>query len=139
MLAKNVIEILSRSIRTLRKLTVSSLDGSITFHQSRVLFLILEGLGQAQIAETIQVTPAAVCKLMRELSEKGLITMCPGKDRRERNLELTKEGARALSSVSKQVEKKLNKGIEILTDKERDDLLKGLEVLNKLMGQIKEG
>ncbi len=139
MLAKALLESLPLSIRTLRKLTVSSLDGSITFHQSRVLFLIREGFGQAQIAEVTQVTPAAVCKLMRELTEKGFITMCPGKDRRERNLELTKDGARALSTVTKQVEKKLNKGIEHLTNEERDDLLKGLEVLNKLMGQIKEG
>lgn len=139
MIATALLESIPISIRTLRKLTVSSLDGSITFHQSRVLFLIREGLGQAQIADVIQVTPAAVCKLMRELSEKGLVTMCPGKDRRERNLDLTKEGARALSSVTKQVEKKLNKGIELLTNEERDDLLKGLEVLNKLMGQIKEG
>ncbi len=139
MVAKTLLECIPRSIRTLRKLTVSSLDGSITFHQSRVLFLIREGFGQAQIAETFQITPAAVCKLMHQLSEKGFITMCPGKDRRERNLELTKEGARALSFVSKQVEKKLNKGIELLTKEERDDLLKGLEVLNKLMGQIKEG
>jgi DNA-binding MarR family transcriptional regulator len=139
MLAKTLLESIPVSIRTLRKLTVSSLGGEITFHQSRVLFLIREGFGQAQIAEIIQVTPAAVCKLMHQLSEKGFITMCPGKDRRERNLGLTKEGARALSSVSRQVEKKLNKGIDRLTHEERDDLSKGLEVLNKLMGQIKEG
>ncbi len=139
MLAKKVLESIPRTIRTLRKLTVSVLDGQLTFHQTRVLFYIREGMGQSQIAETLQVTPAAVCKLMHQLSENGLVTMIPGKDRRERLMELTKEGSRILNTVSRSLEKKLNKGIDSLSNAERDDLMKGLLVLEKLTGQIKEG
>ncbi|MFL5782981.1 MAG: MarR family winged helix-turn-helix transcriptional regulator [Bacteriovoracaceae bacterium] len=137
--ARKLIESIPRSIRVLRKLTVSALDGSLTLHQTRVLYLIKEGLGQSQIADSLQVSAAAVCKLMHQLSDKGFITMSPGKDRRERELILTKEGSRVLAAVNKQLEKKINKGLEALSDTEMKDLEKGLVVLDKLMSQIKEG
>ena len=136
--AKKLLEGIPRSVRLLRKLTVTFLDGSITLHQTRVLYLIKEGLGQSQIAETLQVSPAAVCKLMQQLTEKGFITMTPGKDRRERELELTREGGRILSTVNRQLEKKIQKGVDKLTEQEKDMLLKGLGVLDKLMSEIKE-
>ncbi|MES2525890.1 MAG: MarR family transcriptional regulator [Bdellovibrionota bacterium] len=139
MLAKKMLESIPRSIRTMRKLTISVLDGQLTFHQTRVLFFIKDGLGQSQIAETLQVTPAAVCKLMHQLTDRNLILMNPGEDRRARKIELTKEGSKVLNSVSRSVEKKLNKGIDSLSNHERDDLMKGLQILDKLIGQIKEG
>jgi DNA-binding MarR family transcriptional regulator len=139
MLSRKVLESIPQSIRTIRKLTVSALGGSLTLHQSRVLFLIKEGFGQAQIAEFTQVSPAAVCKLMHQLSEKGLIKMSPGQDRRARHIELTMDGKKNLKAVMGQVEKKINKGLQTLSAVERDDLMKGLQILDKLIGQIKEG
>lgn len=139
MLAKKVLESIPQTVRTLRKMTIAVLDGSLTFHQTRVLFFIKEGLGQSQIAELMQVSPAAVCKLMHQLTEKNFIKMIPGEDRRSRKITLTKEGSKILGVVMRSVEKKLNKGIESLSNNERDDLMKGLEVLDKLTGQIKEG
>lgn len=139
MLARKVLECIPRSIRVLRKLTVFALDGSLTFHQTRVLYFIKEGLGQSQIAEVFQVSPAAVSRLMRELKEKGLVRMSPGEDRRERQLKLTREGARLLGAVNRTMEKKVNKHVDALSKEEKDQLMKGLVVLDKLMGQIKEG
>lgn len=139
MSAAKVLESIPRSIRLLRKLTVEVLAGSLTFHQTRILFYIKEDFGQSQIAEALQVSPAAVCKVIHQLEEKGFISMCPGEDRRERHMELTRDGSKILSAVTKQVEKKLNKGIDSLSTQERDDLIKGLHVLDKLIGQIKEG
>lgn len=139
MVATKILESVPRAVRLLRKFTVEVLDGSITFHQTRVLFYIKEGFGQSQIAEALQVSPAAVCKVTHQLAENDLITMIPGHDRRERLMELTKEGSKILNTVSKQIEKKLNKGIDTLTSQDRDDLMKGLEILDKLVGQIKEG
>lgn len=139
MLAKKVLESIPQSVRTLRKMTVAVLDGSLTFHQTRVLFYIKEGLGQSQMAELMQISPAAVCKLIHQLTDKDFISMTPGEDRRSRKMTLTKEGSKILSLVMRSIEKKLNKGIESLSNDERDDLMKGLEVLDKLFGQIKEG
>jgi DNA-binding MarR family transcriptional regulator len=139
MLAKKVLDSIPRSTRTLRKITVSVLDGSLTFHQTRVLFFIKEGLGQSQIAELMQVSPAAVCKLMQQLSEKKFIKMSPGLDRRSRKINLTTEGSKILGLVMRSIEKKLNKGIESLSNSERDDLMKGLRVLDKLTAQLIEG
>jgi DNA-binding MarR family transcriptional regulator len=139
MLAKKVLDSIPRSTRTLRKITVSVLDGSLTFHQTRVLFFIKEGLGQSQIAELMQVSPAAVCKLVQQLSEKRFIKMSPGQDRRSRKINLTTEGSKILGLVMRSIEKKLNKGIESLSNSERDDLMKGLRVLDKLTAQLIEG
>ncbi len=139
MLSKKVLDSIPRSVRTLRKMTVAVLDGSLTFHQTRVLFYIKEGLGQSQMAELMQVSPAAVCKLMHQLSDKNFISMSPGEDRRSRKITLTKNGSKILTTVSRAVEKKLNKGIDSLSIAERDDLMKGLQILDKLIGQIKEG
>lgn len=139
MLAKKIHESIPRAIRSLRSMAVSVLDGSLTFHQTRILYLIKEGFGQSQIAETLQVSPAAVCKVMHQLTEHGLITMVPGEDRRARHLTLTAEGTKKFSAFSKQIEKKLNKHIDGLTLQEKEDLMKGLSVLDKLFGQIKEG
>lgn len=137
--SKKVLESVPRAIRVIRSMTVAVLDGSLTFHQTRVLFLIKEGFGQSQIAEAVQVSPAAVCKLMHQLEEKKFITMVPGEDRRERRLELTKQGLKILTTVTKQMEKKMNKGIEALSAEEKEDLIKGLSVLDKLIVRIKEG
>ncbi len=134
MLAKKVLESIPHSVRTLRRMTVAVLDGSLTFHQTRVLFFIKEGLGQSQIAELMQVSPAAVCKLMHQLTEKDFIRMIPGEDRRSRKITLTKEGSKILGVVMRSVEKKLNNGIDSLSNSERDDLMKGLGVLDKLFG-----
>lgn len=139
MLARKINETIPRSIRRLRSLAITLLDPGITFHQTRVLYLIKEGLGQSEIAESMQVSAAAVCKLMRELSEKGLIVMNPGEDRRSRKIRLTPEGKKRFSAISRQIERKLNKLTDGLTPGEKDDLMKGLIVLDKLFGQIKEG
>ncbi len=139
MLAKKVLESIPRSIRVLRSITISVLDGGVTFHQTRVLFLIKEGFGQSQIAESFQISPAAVCRLMHQMEAKGLIAMKPGIDRRERTLELTKNGSKILASVSRQIEKKLNHGLAVLTPEEKESLAKGLTVLDKLIIEIKEG
>lgn len=139
MLADRILESIPRAIRALRLATLSVLDGPLTFHQIRVLYLIEENLNQSQIAEYIQVSPAAVCKLMHQLDEKGYIRMVPGKDRRERSLSLTAEGTRSLRTVSRHLEKKLNKILGPMTDRERDDLLRGLDALDKLTERLKEG
>lgn len=139
MIAKKLLESLPFSIRIIRKMTLSVVDGCLTLHQTRVLFLIKEGLGQSQIADVLQVSAAAVSKSMSQLSLKGLIKMKAGKDRRSLEISLTKDGTKTLNKVLQQVEKKLNKEIHHLSIEERDVLMSGLRVLDKLMGQIKEG
>ncbi len=139
MLAKKLLESLPSSIRIIRKMTLSVVDGCLTLHQTRVLFLIKEGLGQSQIADLLQVSPAAVSKLMSQLSAKNLVIMKPGKDRRSLDIRLTKDGTKTLTKVLSEVEKKLNKQIHFLSTEERDVLMSGLHILDKLMGQIKEG
>ncbi len=139
MVTKKVLESIPNAIRMLRKITVEVLDGKLTFHQTRILFYIKEGFGQSQIAEALQVSPAAVCKITNQLAEKGFLVMNPGEDRRERLMELTKDGSKVLNAVSRLVEKRLNRSIDSLTNQERDDLVKGLVILDKVIGQIKEG
>lgn len=139
MLARKILEALPRSIRVLRSLAVSLLHEGLTFHQTRVLYLVKEGFGQSGIAEAFQVSPAAVSKLMQQLTDKDLITMEPGLDRRSRKMRLTNAGKKKLAAFSRQMENKLNKQIDGLTPHEKDDLMKGLVVLDKVFSKLKEG
>lgn len=48
-------------------------------------------------------------------------------------------GPRLHSIVSQALEKKLNKDIEFLSKTERDDLMRGPEILDELTDHIEEG
>lgn len=138
MLAKEILRIIPASIRTIRRLSTGSLDGSITIHHLRVLLLVKEGQGQTQMAETLQVSLAAVSKMVNGLVIKDLIKRSPGKDGRCLNLDLTSKGIKTLSIVLGQVEERLESSLNELTPTEVKQLKSGLAVLDKLMNLVNE-
>lgn len=138
MLAKKLLEVIPLSIRRIRKLSTFCLDGSYTIHHLRILFLIKEGMGQSQMAEVLQITPAAVCKTMTLLEKKNLITKKAGPDKRAWLISLTNEGKKILHSVSSSVELDLEKGLKILSKEEKEDLRRGLNALAKVMSSMNE-
>jgi DNA-binding MarR family transcriptional regulator len=138
MLAKEILRIIPASIRTIRRLSTGSLDGSITIHHLRVLLLVKEGQGQTQMAETFQVSLAAVSKMVNGLVSKDLIKRSPGKDGRCLNLNLTSKGIKTLGIVLGQVEERLESSLNELTPTEVKQLKSGLAVLDKLMNLVNE-
>jgi DNA-binding MarR family transcriptional regulator len=138
MFQKNFFVSLFNAIRTVRRLSVGSLQDDISFQQYRILSLIHEGMGQTQMSQSLQVTMAAVSKTVDGLVKKGFLHREPGEDRRCYKLNLTKRGDVLRKVVRGQVENELAKSYKKLTKQEQSDLNRGLEVLDKLMGYVNE-
>jgi DNA-binding MarR family transcriptional regulator len=138
MLSEKLLDTLPYSIRTIRKLYSESLDGALTLQQIRVLTLISEGQGLTQIADTLQVSLAAVSKMVSSLSKKKIIISKEGVDRRTHVLTLTPQGKSSLEKIKKMVRAKLDVGINDLSKEESDQLIKGLSILEVLMKKFKE-
>lgn len=138
MLPEHILRSIPSSIRVIRKLTAETLNEELTTQQFRLMNLIHEGMGQTQMANTLQVSMAAVSKMVDHLAHKGLLKRIPGADRRCQGLILTAQGKKIHKRVISHIEKVLNTNLTKLTEDERSDLIKGLDVLDKLMGKINE-
>ncbi len=138
MLSEKLLDTIPCSIRTIRKLYAESLDGALTLQQIRVLTLISEGQGLTQIAETLEVSLAAVSKMVSSLSKKKIIMSKEGVDRRTQILTLTPQGKNSLEKIKKMVRSKLDIGIAELTKDESAQLMNGLAILEVLMKKFKE-
>lgn len=138
MLSKKILESLPYSIRTIRKISASSLDSDLTFQQFRILTLVHEGMGQTQMSQNLQVSMAAISKIVDFLVKKKLVEREQGEDRRCFKLKLTKEGEKKRKVVHDQVASELDRNFKKLTKKEQTDLKNGLLVLDKLMDYVNE-
>lgn len=138
MLSEKLLDTIPCSIRTIRKLYAESLDGALTLQQIRVLTLISEGQGLTQIADTLEVSLAAVSKMVSSLSKKKIIMSKEGVDRRTQILTLTPQGKNSLEKIKKMVRSKLDIGIAELTKDESAQLMNGLAILEVLMKKFKE-
>ncbi len=138
MLSAKLLESIPKSIRIIRKFSTESLGGYLTLQQFRVLNLVREGHGQTQMAEILDVSVAAISKMVTTLIDQKLITRKSGPDKRTHIIKLTAKGQSTLVKVKKFVEKKLDTGVEGLSRQEIDQLTLGLDVLDKLMLKMKE-
>lgn len=138
MLSAKLLDSIPKSVRILRKFSTESLGGYLTLQQFRVLNLVSEGHGQTQMAEILDVSVAAISKMITTLIDQKLITRKSGSDKRTYIIELTAKGQSTLSKVKKFVKKKLDDGAQGLSQEEINQLLKGLTVLDKLMLKMKE-
>lgn len=122
----------------MRRLIFGSLDDTMTLQQFRILNQVDLGLGQTQISQNLQVSMAAVSKMVNVLVQKELIVREVGENRRCVKLSLTARGLKVRNTINSQVERVLNKHFKKLTESEKSELSKGLEILDKLMGYINE-
>ncbi len=137
-LSTQILEVIPFSVRTIRRLSSSVLKGRITIHHLRILILIREGQGQKGIAETLQVSEAAVSKTIGSLVDKKLLRKKIGKDKRSREVILTASGTRILNLARELVEEQLIPQLEKLGTDEKDTLREGLLILQKVMSGVKE-
>ncbi len=138
MLSKKLLDSIPQSIRIIRNLSTESVVGTLTLNQVRVLNLISLGQGQSQIAETLDVSVAAVSKMITCLKKHKIVQSKAGEDRRIHMLSLTAKGKQTRDKISEYVCHKLDIGIAELTKEEKDQLMKGLVVLDLLMQKVKE-
>lgn len=138
MLSNKMLETLPQSIRVIRKLSTESLGGALTLQQMRVLNRISEGMGQTEIAENLQVSLAAISKMITGLIKKKFIQSKEGLDRRTHILTLTPKGRQTLEKITNYVSSKLEIRIAELSKDEKDQLAKGLAVIEVVMKKMEE-
>lgn len=138
MLSRKLLETIPKSIRTIRKLTSETLTESLTFQQMRILILINEGQSQSQMAETLQVSHAAISKMISFLTKKKLVLCKVGSDRRTHVLHVTPKSKTILKKTVNHVCAKLDVGINELSKDEKEQLMKGLLILDRVMTKVKE-
>lgn len=138
MLSKDILRIIPQSIRTIRRLSTAQLDGSTTIHHLRLMFLVQEGKGQSQIADILQISLPAVSKMINGLEERGLINRSMAEDKRCVRLKLTGRGKKNLDTISREVEKDLNRALSRLSPEERQSLSEGLKALDKAVKFLNE-
>jgi DNA-binding MarR family transcriptional regulator len=138
MLSDKILETIPPSIRIIRRFSTEAVGGALTLQQLRMLNLIREGQGQTQMSETLEVSLAAISKMITCLSNKKLISRKAGDDRRTLIISLTSKGKQVLDKVSEYVKQRMDIQIKELSKEEREELLKGLKVLDKLVKNLKE-
>lgn len=90
------------------------------------------------MAELLQVSTAAISKMISQLEGKDYAVRTPGKDRRSLDIKLTAQGTKVLNKVFGKLENQFEMNIKRLSKQEQNDLGKGLLVLEKLMGFVNE-
>lgn len=138
MISKQILSSIPKAIRIIRALSKKSAEPQLPLHQLRILFLVGEGMGQTQIAETLGVSTPAVSKIVNQLAEKDFIERAGCEDRRCVKLSLTSGGSRIMKSVSKKLENHFESALKTLTSNEKNDLERGLKILDKLMIKVSE-
>ncbi len=132
-----ILQVIPSSVLAIRRLSLTSLGGSISIHTLRILFVIDEGLSQTQMANVLQVSDAAISKSVANLLKKKLLRKKTGKDKRSYEVRLTPEGKRLLKEAQEQVEKALEECLKELSKEEQEQMQKGIVILSKLMQTIR--
>lgn len=138
MTSKIILSVVPHAMRILRILSAQTMDSSLTFQQFRILYLIHDGLTQTEIADSMQVSTAAISKSINLLVDKNFVTRKDGVDRRTVGLVLTKDGQEVLKVTQKYLVKILDKKLKKLTKKELDTLEAGLSILENVLVQVYE-
>lgn len=138
MLSKELLRIIPQFMRVIRRLTTAQLDGSTTLQQLRIMIRVSEDMNQSQIADSLQISLPAVSKSIATLHQRGLVSRSEGQDKRSLKLKLTAKGKRTLTTVMEAVENELAIGSEQLSQNEKNDLLKGILSLDKILKKMKE-
>ena len=131
-----ILQVIPSSVLAIRRLSLACLDGSISIHSLRILFVIQEGLSQAQMASVLQVSDAAVSKSVATLIRKKLLQKKAGKDKRSYKVTLTPEGKCLLMEAQELVENTLVESLKKFSKEEQEQMLQGILILEKLMQSI---
>lgn len=138
MLAKKILETIPLSVRILRSLCSAELNGQLSLNQIKLLKLILDGHGQTAIGADLDVSLAAVSKMIVILEKKRLISRKSGKDKRTHVLRVTAKGKKLLAQVTSKLERQLHVALGALSASQAEELMRGLSHLELVMQKVKK-
>jgi DNA-binding MarR family transcriptional regulator len=116
-------------------------DRDISLPQLSVLYLIrTENASMAEMARQLMVAPTVITGLVDRLEARGLL--CRHRDtcdRRRVRLALTPEGERMSIETEARLAALFDQSMAKLTPQERHELSRGLDLLNRVIGDLEEG
>lgn len=133
-IAKKLMEIIPPSMNWIRTEMRMSANEELTVPQFRILASIFRGKNRAcDIAKNQGTSQAAMSKMIDGLVERGFVKRESNTDdRRHFHLNLTTIGDAFFKKTRKQTQINLKEKISCLSEKEREDLNRGLIALEKL-------
>lgn len=101
--------------------------------QSRILIILLENkeVSQRALTKHLGIQPGSVSEVLKKLEDNGLINRLASEDdRRTSILSLTAEGEKAAKKALSHKDQLYNEMLEVLDEKDKQELLALLEKLN---------
>lgn len=131
--AKALLEVIPRAMVTIRLEMRRLAKGDLTVPQFRVIARLSRAEStNAEIAEWIGVSAAAMSKMVDMLVRRELVKRVPGTDRREVRLSLTPAGRRLFERLSGGVQKNVAERIARLSREQKDRLEVAVDVLKEV-------
>lgn len=132
--AKQILEIVPRTMRVLRSEIRALAKSELTVPQFRILIHLSESArNNNQLAESQGVSVAAMSRMVDGLVKRGLIKRAASlKDRRQIFLELSAEGRKVHERLQAEVQKSLASRVSKLDNKPKQALIQGLNVLGEM-------
>lgn len=134
MLASQLLDTLPGIMRQWRLELDTGLVNDLTPGQFRIMFLIQEGHNQCGLlSRHTGASAPAMSKMVDALVRHGLIKKSTHEsDRRQVTLELTEAGAGLTKKVRRGLESRLQAHLEGLSEREKQQVTVGLEILQKV-------
>lgn len=128
------MEALPRSMQAIRAEVRACPGEGLSFPQFRILAAIQRGQDRvSEIAKIHDVSQAAMSKMVDSLVGKGWVSReIDAADRRRIDLELTAEGRRVLERTRRAARKGILPRLAGLSERERADLSRGMELLHEV-------
>jgi DNA-binding MarR family transcriptional regulator len=132
--AKRILEVIPRTMHTLRAELRTKARTNFSVPQFRVLNVLSRGpQNNNQLAEHIGVSVAAMSRLVDGLVRGGFVgRSAHASDRRQTQLVLTTLGARTVRTLKTSVQRRLAERISVLEPDSKQALVEGLQVLEGL-------
>ena len=133
-IAKKIMDIIPSSMHWIRSEMRSTMNDEVTVPQFRILASIFRGKNVAcDIAKAQGTSQAAMSKMIDGLAARGFVKREANvDDRRHFHLNLTSSGDAFFKKTRKHAQANLKEQIAFLDQSDREDLERGLLVLEKL-------
>lgn len=138
--AKNLMDIIPSAMNWIRREMRSTMNDELTVPQFRILASIFRGTNVAcDIAKAQGTSQAAMSKMIDGLVSRGFVLREANiDDRRHFHLNLTSVGDAFFKKTRKYAQTNLKEQINTLNKSDREDLDRGLKILEKLFLTARE-
>lgn len=133
--AKLILDIVPKSMRTIRREMRMAAKAELTVPQFRVFNRLSASVAtNSELANWMGVSPSTMSRMVDSLVRRKLVhRMTEEGDRRQVKLQLTAKGESRYKAISGMVRSKIARMVASVRDREKEQLIAGLNVLNEIL------